>query len=560
MLNLFCPEDDPRLSQTVVCWGLPAKLDITLPTSALLPSPTADPPSDPQALFGIDLPLNVQIPTVAVKWITYVLVLHIVGLGFAAVATFFGLLAHVRELSMMTISSCSAGIGAFILLLAFVFDLVFFFIAKSRINAVGGSAEIGNGLWLTLASWVLLFFSGCFYGFGRCCISKRPRGQRSTKKDKNSNVEQGGVGYAAQGGIVPLSNAESMRMEAIKSENDRKARQAEQGLPAFPTQAEAVPLRKNSTPQYYYETDSEDEQTQRSYRDEYRPVTEGPRRQGTGYTARSARSQGSGDTNITTNYAGRGRAPTNPGYIPALPGRNPVDPYNNISNSASNVPPTFPPSPPLPNSYPPQTHYAQPSAGYSVSTSPPPMPVGGVTQQSQYLTPPGVGSGVGQVYGHGPQESSCECPASPTDLPGSDVIVRTDQSAYSHQPGYSSYDPYGSTNPYTASGVGRQQDESSYFNAQNTPSMPSRTPAPPVPQPQPQQAYNPFAQYTQNPAQHPVSEQAHVTAPWQQAPHAQRQPTMPIPTPTPAQPLQQNTSVPNEAPPGYDYGMPGGYR
>jgi hypothetical protein len=316
----------------------------------------------------------------------------------------------------MTFSSCSSGIGATIVLLAFIFDLIFFFIARSRINSVGGAAEIGNGLWLTLASWVMLFFSGCFYGFGRSCISKRQRGRKGAKNDKNSNVEQGG-GYTAGGGNAPVSNTEAMRMEAIKAENERKARQAEQGLPAFPTQAEALPLRKNSSPQYYYETDSEDErQTQQAYRDDYRSVSNGPRRQGTGYTART---QGSSDTNITTNYAGRGRVLNNPGYIPLPPGRNPVGPYNNNNSSASNVPPIFPSSPPPLNSYPPQTHYAQPSATYSVSTSPPPMPVGGVAQQSQYLTPPGAGSGISQAYGHGPQESSCESSASLPDLPRS---------------------------------------------------------------------------------------------------------------------------------------------
>jgi len=378
--------------------GRPAHIGTASSTPLTLLSP------DPQALFGINLPLNAQVPSVAVKWITYVLVLHIVGLGFAALAAFFGLLAHVRELSMTTLSSCSSGIGASIVLLAFVFDLVFFFIAKSRINAVGGSAEIGNGLWLTLASWILLFFSGCFYGFGRCCISKRQRGPKGTKKDKSSNVEQGG-GYAAGGGNAPMSNAESMRMEAIKAENERKAKQAEQGLPPFPTQAEAVPLRKNSSPQYHYETDSEDE----TYRDDYRSVSEGARRQRTGYMAR----QETSDTNVTSNYAGRGRLPINPGYMPAPPGRNPVDPYNNYNNSsASNIPPRFLSSPPLPNVYPPQTHYAQPSAGYSVSVSPPPMspppmPVG-LTQQPQYLTPSGTSHGISQTYGHGPQESSCE--------------------------------------------------------------------------------------------------------------------------------------------------------
>lgn len=307
---------------------------------------------------------------------------------------------------MVTLSSCTSGIGASIVLLAFIFDLVFFFIVKSRINAVGGSAELGVGLWLTLASWILLFFSGCFYGFGRCCISKRPRGPRD-RKDRGSNMEQGG--YVPGGGNSTMSNAEAMRMEAIKAENERKAKQAEQGLPAFPTQQEAVPLRKNSSPQYYYETDSEDDQQpQHSYRNDYRSVSTGAPRHGTGYTAHR---QGSSDASITTNYAGRGRMPSNPGYIPAPPGRNPVDPYNN-NRSASN--PRFPSSPPPQNIYPPQIHYAQPSTGYSVSTSPPPVPV----QPTQYLSPQGAGAGLGQQYGHGPQESSCESSTSLPDLRG----------------------------------------------------------------------------------------------------------------------------------------------
>jgi hypothetical protein len=152
-----------------------------------------------------------------------------------------------------------------------------------------------------------------------------------------------------------------------------------------------------------------------------------------------------------------------------------------------------------------------------------------------------------------------------------DVIVQIDHSAYSHQPGYSSYDPYGSTNPYSAAGVGRPPGDSLYFNAQNTPSIPVQTspppmppvypstptPTPPVPQPQPQEMYNPFAQHTQTPTQYTVVDQGHVAAPWLQA---GRQPTMPIPTATPAQPPHQNMSVPSEAPPGYDYGAPGGYQ
>ncbi|KZP28974.1 hypothetical protein FIBSPDRAFT_852229 [Athelia psychrophila] len=155
-------------------------------------------------------------------------------------------------MAMTCFSSCIAGFGAVVALLAFIFDLALFFVAKSRLNSVsGGSASIGISIWLTLASWLLLFFSGCFYGLGRCCISRRP------PKAYDEQQRGGEDGYGSQ-----------MRMDAMKSEADRKNRQAagEGGLPAFqeydPTQplhavvdndevyaAGAVPYRDNATGQ-----------------------------------------------------------------------------------------------------------------------------------------------------------------------------------------------------------------------------------------------------------------------------------------------------------------------
>ncbi|KAG6873845.1 hypothetical protein C0995_010457 [Termitomyces sp. Mi166 len=174
---------------------------------------------DINSLVGNDLP--VEIPQVVVKWLTYCLVLHIVALGLAAVSALFGLLAHVREMSMTCCSTCISGFAAAVALLAFIFDIAIFFAARARINSVG-SAELGNATWLTLAAWILLFFSGCFFTIGRCCISKRgPR----RNKDNWDKVES-----------VPGPNpSEVMRLDAVKAEADRKARQnkLEGGLPAF---------------------------------------------------------------------------------------------------------------------------------------------------------------------------------------------------------------------------------------------------------------------------------------------------------------------------------------
>ncbi|KAG6868491.1 hypothetical protein C0993_002029 [Termitomyces sp. T159_Od127] len=175
--------------------------------------------SDINSLVGNNLP--VEIPQVVVKWLTYCLVLHIVALGLAAISAFFGLLAHIREMSMTCFSTCISGFAAAVALLAFIFDIAIFFAAKSRINSVG-SAELGNATWLTLAAWLLLFFSGCFYTIGRCCISKR--GPRWDKDNWNKVESANGPG-----------SSDAMRLDAVKAEADRKARQnkIEGGLPAF---------------------------------------------------------------------------------------------------------------------------------------------------------------------------------------------------------------------------------------------------------------------------------------------------------------------------------------
>ena len=100
------------------------------------------------------------------------LVLHIVAFALTAIFAIFGLIAHVCEMSMTCCSSFISGFGATVALVAF-FDIALFFVTKSRMNSIPeGSASVGNAVWLTLAAALLLFFSRCFYGIGRCCIRR----------------------------------------------------------------------------------------------------------------------------------------------------------------------------------------------------------------------------------------------------------------------------------------------------------------------------------------------------------------------------------------------------
>ncbi|KAG8948615.1 hypothetical protein FRC03_000670, partial [Tulasnella sp. 419] len=302
---------------------------------------------DPNALLGNNT--SIQIPQVVVRWITYALFLHVIALGLAAVSALFGLLAHVREMSMSCFSSCISGAAAAITLIAFIFDIVLFFLTRTRVRAIpGATAEIGNGLWLTLAAWVLLFFSGCMFGIGRCCISKRPRGPRAPKN------EAGYGEYPYNGGSAPnatsgnnnnaaLAHAEAMRLEAIKAETDRKARQAKEGsthevgLPSFPEYDDSRPLRD----------DDDDSSGHSPYRDN---PSSSNLRAASGYHPSPSR-QASNVSN-TSNAAGLGAGRRQPtaeniypgGYAPAPRGTRAVDDYYRPSQptAASGYPPSQP--------------------------------------------------------------------------------------------------------------------------------------------------------------------------------------------------------------------------
>lgn len=328
-------------------------------------------PSDINKLVGNDLPI--KIPEVVVKWVTYALVLHIVAFGLAAISAVFGLLAHVREMSMSCFSSCIAGFAATVALIAFIFDIAFFFIAKSRLNAVkGGSASFGNAAWLTLAAWILLFLSGCFYGLGRCCIKRRPRSNSKSQPSNGDGNNYGGY-------------ADQMRLDAVKAEADRKARQrqGEVGLPAFQEYDPSQPLHAKVDNDEVY-VDDEDGVP---YRDNATGVR--PYRQ---------------HNQAPSGYAG--------GYVQGTPGNRAIDEFNSPSRISNNA---YPPPQNRRNSVHTMSTTGYSTTGYSASqyghsaSAPTPPPV-----NNQYLsTAPYQGhdqydSSAGQNYGHAQGGTSCE--------------------------------------------------------------------------------------------------------------------------------------------------------
>ena len=309
--------------------------------------------TDLNTLLGNDS--RIQIPNVVAKWLTYCLVLHIVALILAAGSAFFGLLAHVREISATCCSTCISGFAAAVAMFAFIFDLALFFLARARINNDGGQASIGNAIWLTLAAWVLLFFSGIFFCCGRCCLNNRP-----SRKGK-----RGGTGDFEPG---PGQFVDQVRMDAIRAEADRQAKQKygkESGLPAF---QEYQPLtRKESGDDFGYED-------------------------GTQIVKQPSQPQGFLDASSPRQEPATGQTYVG-GYMPGQPGGRAVDDFYNPSGAG------YPPGPRRQG-----TTHSQTASNYSQSTysspTPAPPPVPPLPQpHSQYLP---IGSG---QYGHHPGTS-----------------------------------------------------------------------------------------------------------------------------------------------------------
>ncbi|PFH52288.1 hypothetical protein AMATHDRAFT_140506 [Amanita thiersii Skay4041] len=372
---------------------------------------------DINGLVGNRLP--VQIPQVAVKWLTYALVLHIVALGLSAASAIFGLLAHIREMSMTCCSTFISGFAATVALIAFVFDIILFFVAKARIQRVG-SAQIGSAIWLTLASWLLLFFSGCFFTIGRCCINRRPRGDDQWKK--NGDYE------------------ERLRLDAVKAEADRKARQkTEGGLPAF---HEVQPLTARIDGDAVYTDETYKDSTISSShtghtgrRDGYAPAPEGSRAVDEYYSP----------SNPTLFYP--------PGVQQhAAHRQNTSATYNNLLAYPQNAPTGYPPLP--------------------VTASPPPVSQYRSPPPQTYLDPYGNAS---QGYGHGAQDSSCKYGT----VHQKNCLTHEciDHSAASHQQQPSNYSQY--NDPYTSSYQAQRQP--SYTTVPYASPLTSNPGSPPMP-------------------------------------------------------------------------------
>lgn len=175
-----------------------------------------------------------------IRWLTYALIIHPIAAGMAGLSFILGVVSHFREFSQARLSTWVASLASTLAMLAFIFDMVAFTIAKSRLNSadsgdVALAASLGNGIWLTLAGFVLLFISSCAFGCGTRIVGRRPRYEE--KEAMRPRIDQQ---YAAEA-----------RRDAQDLEKAERARRNNNGggsgLPAFPE--EEMPLTAMNKPE-----------------------------------------------------------------------------------------------------------------------------------------------------------------------------------------------------------------------------------------------------------------------------------------------------------------------
>ncbi|KAJ6476704.1 hypothetical protein C8R47DRAFT_1289928 [Mycena vitilis] len=110
------------------------------------------------------------------SFLTKALVLHIVAFGIALLSFTFALLSFLGLPIAQCFASCFCGFAAAAALAVFIFDIVFFELIKSRIDAVGhqGRAVMGGAVYLTLFAWLLLFITPVLFFIGRIRIPRLP--------------------------------------------------------------------------------------------------------------------------------------------------------------------------------------------------------------------------------------------------------------------------------------------------------------------------------------------------------------------------------------------------
>lgn len=154
-----------------------------------------------------------------------------------------GVLGHMREYIVSSLMGTFASIATSISLIALIFDLVMFIIARNRLASQGITATLGNALWMTLAATILLFLSGCLFCFGRNQRIGRQSSEQKVKPEVNQTYGQAMRQDAEASNDIAYGQGGMYGNGMSKKSSNGGTVQKEQGLPAFGDRnGEVIPL------------------------------------------------------------------------------------------------------------------------------------------------------------------------------------------------------------------------------------------------------------------------------------------------------------------------------
>lgn len=214
--------------------------------------PTVGYSFDPTQLLGIATSVegfsvdSSKYSSAVIKGLTYALVLNPIALAACVLTLLTGLLAHCGDMSLICINGVMSGLASSLAFIAAAVNFALFILAQKRINAINGaSASLGTALWLSLAGWILIVMSSCAFCCGcggRGGGGRRRKSMRDEQNDDAWKAPSGGLGGGGRSNY-----ADSMRMDALQAESDRKRRQKD--LPKFATyeteHVEELPLKQD---------------------------------------------------------------------------------------------------------------------------------------------------------------------------------------------------------------------------------------------------------------------------------------------------------------------------
>jgi hypothetical protein len=111
--------------------------------------------------------------------LTDALILHPIGAGLAGLALIFGLCGASYHRAGTVFMALFAALATLVTLLAWIFDMVLFGIARTQFRHAGLQADYGNATWMTLGALVALVAGFCTSACGVFGSYRRSRTNRN---------------------------------------------------------------------------------------------------------------------------------------------------------------------------------------------------------------------------------------------------------------------------------------------------------------------------------------------------------------------------------------------